>query len=83
MILKSESFFILINHLLNLKNVDVSIDTIGATRTVGRDLELIVKGYATGSNLDDTLDRIWKEVEGAYSGDIKVRTLIRNNIAFD
>ena len=65
------------------QNEDVSIDAMGATRTVGRDLELIVNGYVTGSNLDDTLDRIWKEVEGAYSGDIKVRTFIRNNIAFD
>ena len=43
---------------------------MGATRTVGRDLELIVEGYATGSNLDDTLDQIGKEVETALAGDI-------------
>ena len=52
------------------QNEDVSIDAMCATRTVGRDLELIVEGYATGSNLDDTLDQIGKEVETALAGDI-------------
>ena len=52
------------------QNEDVSIDAMGATRKVGRDLELIVEGYATGSNLDDTLDQIGKEVETALAGDI-------------
>ena len=48
---------------------------MGATRTVGRDLELIVEGYATGSNLDDTLDQIGKEVETALAGDIGFNSL--------
>ena len=51
------------------QNEDVSIDAMGATRTVGRDLELIVEGYATGSNLDDTLDQIGKEVEPTLAGE--------------
>ena len=29
------------------QNEEVSIDAMGATRTVGRDLELIVEGYAS------------------------------------
>lgn len=33
------------------QNEEVSIDAMGATRTVGRDLKLIVKGYAIGSNI--------------------------------
>ena len=57
------------------QNEDVSIDAMGATRTVGRDLELIVEGYATGSNLDDTLDQIGKEVETALAGDIGFNSL--------
>ena len=57
------------------QNEDVSIDAIGATRRVGRDLELIVEGYATGSNLDDTLDQIGKEVETALAGDIGFNSL--------
>ena len=57
------------------QNEEVSIDAMGATRTVGRDLELIVEGYATGSNLDDTLDQIGKEVETALAGDIGFNSL--------
>ena len=57
------------------QNEDVSIDAMGATRTVGRDLELIIEGYATGSNLDDTLDQIGKEVETALAGDIGFNSL--------
>ena len=57
---------------------DVSIDTMGSPRTVSRELDLIVEGYATGSNLDDTLDEIGKQVETALAGDIGL-----NNLATD
>ena len=57
------------------QNEDVSIDAMGATRTVGRTLELIVEGYATGSDLDDTLDQIGKEFETALAGDIGFNSL--------
>jgi hypothetical protein len=40
---------------------------------------LIVEGYASAStNLEDTLDQIGKEIEVAFSGDIKI-----NNLAMD
>ena len=54
---------------------DVSIDTMGSPRTVSRVLDLIIEGYATGSNLDDTLDQIGKEVETALAGDIGLNSL--------
>ena len=41
------------------QNEEVSIDAMGATRgRLEETSELIVEGYATGSNLDDTLDQI-------------------------
>ena len=57
------------------QNEDVSIDAMGATITVGRDLEFIIEGYATGSSIDDTLDQIGKEVETALAGDIGSNSL--------
>ena len=54
----------------------VAIGAMGATRTVTRDLELIVEGYAAASsNLEDTLDQIGKEVEVAMAGDIGLNSL--------
>ena len=37
------------------QNEEVSIDAMGATRTVGRDLELIVEGYALSDGSSPTL----------------------------
>ena len=37
------------------QNEDASIDAMGATRTVGRDLELIVEGYALSDGSSPTL----------------------------
>jgi len=55
------------------------VATMGATRTVTRELELIVEGYAAASSdLEDTLDQIGKEVETALAGDIGL-----NNLALD
>ena len=54
----------------------VEIQTIGSTRTVYRELSLIVEGYATASSdLEDTLDLIGKEVEIAMAGDIGLNAL--------
>ena len=54
----------------------VEIQTIGSTRTVYRELSLIVEGYATASSdLEDTLDLIGKEVEIAMAGDIGLNSL--------
>ena len=66
---------------LCIYNNDESVDiaSIGSTRTLFRELNLMVEGYASAaSNLEDTLDQIGKEVEVACSGDIKV-----NNLAMD
>ena len=61
----------------NSETVDIA--SIGTTRTVFRELNLIVEGYASAStNLEDTLDQIGKEIEVAFSGDIKI-----NNLAMD
>jgi hypothetical protein len=58
----------------NAESVEVA--TIGVTRTVTRDLELIVEGYASASSdLEDTLDLIGKEVETAMAGDIGLNSL--------
>lgn len=55
---------------------DAVVSTIGATRTVERDLELIVEGYASASSdLEDTLDQIGKEIETAMAGDIGLNSL--------
>jgi len=57
----------------------IDIASIGSTRTLFRELNLIVEGYASAStNLEDTLDQIGKEIEVAFSGDIKI-----NNLAMD
>ena len=57
----------------------VDIASIGATRTLFRELNLMVEGYASaGSSLEKTLDKIGKEIEVAMSGDIKI-----NNLAMD
>ena len=57
----------------------VDIASIGATRTLFRELNLMVEGYASaGSSLENTLDKIGKEIEVAMSGDIKI-----NNLAMD
>ena len=57
----------------------VDIASIGSTRTLFRELNLMVEGYASASsNLEDALDQIGMEVEVAMSGDIKL-----NNLAMD
>ena len=57
----------------------VDIASIGATRTLFRELNFMVEGYASaGSSLENTLDKIGKEIEVAMSGDIKI-----NNLAMD
>ena len=49
---------------------------MGATRTVQRELNLMVEGYAkTATNLDDTLDQIGKEIEVAMADDIDLNSL--------
>ncbi len=61
----------------NSETVDIA--SIGATRTLFRELNLMIEGYASAStNLEDTLDQIGKEIEVAFSGDIKI-----NNLAMD
>ena len=54
----------------------VALTTMGATRTLHRDLELVVEGFAAVStDLEDTLDQIGKEVETALAGDIGLSSL--------
>ena len=58
------------------KDETAEISVMGATRTVQRDLDLVVEGYAkTATNLDDTLDQIGKEIEVAMAGDIDLNSL--------
>ena len=57
----------------------VAVFAMGATRTLHRDLELVVEGYAAvSSDIEDTLDQIGKEIETALAGDIGL-----NNLALD
>ena len=58
------------------KEETAEISVMGGTRTVQRDLDLVVEGYAkTATNLDDTLDQIGKEIEVAMAGDIGLNSL--------
>ena len=58
------------------KDETAEISVMGATRTVQRDLDLVVEGYAkTATNLDDRLDQIGKEIEVAMAGDIDLNSL--------
>ena len=58
----------------------VSVVAMGATRTIHRDLELIVEGYAAVSSaIEDTLDQIGKEIETALAGDIGLNNLARDS----
>ena len=57
-----------------------SVVAMGATRTIHRDLELIVEGYAAvSSDIEDTLDQIGKEIETALAGDIGLNNLARDS----
>ena len=52
-------------------NETVDIASVGSTRTLFRELNLIVEGYASAStDVEDTLDQIGMEVEVAMQGDI-------------
>jgi hypothetical protein len=54
----------------------IDIASIGSTRTLFRELNLIVEGYASAaSDVEDTLDQIGKEVEVALSADITLDSL--------
>ena len=58
------------------KDESAEISVMGATRTVQRELNLMVEGYVkTATNLDDTLDQIGKEIEVAMAGDIGLNSL--------
>ena len=59
------------------KDESAEISVMGATRTVQRELNLMVEGYVkTATNLDDTLDQIGKEIEVAMAGDIDLNSLV-------
>jgi len=62
--------------LIYSNSEEVEISAMGSPRTVARNLEMVVEGYAKAtSNLDDTLDGISKEVEVAMSADIGINSL--------
>ena len=57
------------------KDESAEISVMGATRTVQRELNLMVEEYAkTATNLDDTLDQAGKEIEVAMAGDIDLNS---------
>jgi len=52
---------------------DAAPETIHAPVLVGRDIEVIVKGYAAANTaLDDTLETIGKEVETALAAELSI-----------
>ena len=61
------------------KDESAEVSVIGSTRTIQKELNLIIEGYVkTSNNLDDSLDEIGKEVEIAMASDINI-----NNLATD
>jgi hypothetical protein len=52
--------------------------TSGSSRTLQAQLTLAVEVYATGSNLDDTLDTVCSEVQEAMAGDRQLNGLAKD-----
>ena len=66
--------------LIYTKSEDSMPETIGTTRTIMRDLSLVVEGYVKAvSNYDDTIDTVSAEVETAMSGDRTLNGLAKNS----
>ena len=70
--------------LIYTEEESVDIYSMASPRIVGRDLSLIVEGYASAkANVDDTLDQIGKEVETAMAGDIGINSLAMDSYLTD
>ena len=66
--------------LIYTKSEDSQPETMGTTRTLLRNLSLVVEGYVKQvSNFDDKVDLICSEVETAMSGDITLNNLAKNS----
>lgn len=65
--------------LIYTKSEESLPQTIGATRTVLRNLSLVVEGYVKASaNYDDTVDTISAEVETALGNDVTLNNLAKD-----
>lgn len=66
--------------LIYTKTEDSEPVTIGTTRTLMRNLSLVIEGYLKAvSNFDDTIDDICAEVEVAMAGDRTLNSLAKNS----
>jgi len=66
--------------LIYTKSEDSEPQTIGDTRTVLRNLSLVIEGYVKAvSNYDDTIDTVAAEVETALGNDVTLNGLAKNS----
>jgi len=66
--------------LIYTKSEDSEAQTIGGTRTVLRNLSLVIEGYVKAvSNYDDTIDTVAAEVETALGNDVTLNGLAKNS----
>lgn len=66
--------------LIYTKSEGSEVVTMSGTRTLLRNLSLVVEGYAKAvSNYDDTVDTIAKEVETALGNDVTLNGLAKNS----
>ncbi len=65
--------------IIYTKNEDSQLLEMGSTRTLQRDLSLVVEAYVkANNNYDDTIDTISKEVEAAMAADVTHNSLARD-----
>ena len=67
--------------IIYTKSEDSELLEMGSTRTLQRNLSLVVETYVkANSNYDDTIDTIAKEVEAAMGADVTHNNLARDSL---
>ena len=65
--------------IIYTKSEDSKLLEMGSTRTLQRNLSLVVEAYVkANTNFDDTIDTIAKEVEAAMGADVSHNSLARD-----
>ena len=65
--------------IIYTKSEDSELLEMGSTRTLQRNLSLVVEAYVkANTNFDDTIDTIAKEVEAAMGADVSHNSLARD-----
>ena len=66
--------------IIYTKSEDSELLEMGSTRTLQRNLSLVVEAYVkANTNFDDTIDTIAKEVEAAMGADVTHNSLARDS----